>query len=72
MLKVILENIFSLSLQKTAIKDFNINEAMTKQIILTKVNNRNHSRLGMLNKVSEHSNGICVMLVEQVRMNYRR
>jgi hypothetical protein len=26
----------------------------------------------MLNKVSEHSNGICVMLVEQVRMNYRR
>ena len=29
-------NIFSLSLLKTAIKDFNINEAMTRQIIFDK------------------------------------
>jgi hypothetical protein len=36
MFKVILENIFSLSLLKTAIKDFNLNEAMTKQIIFDK------------------------------------
>ena len=36
MFKVILENIFRLSLLKTAIKDFIINEAMTRQIIFDK------------------------------------
>jgi hypothetical protein len=35
MFKVILENIFRLSLPKTPIKDFLINEAMTRQNIFS-------------------------------------
>jgi hypothetical protein len=58
---------------KTVIKDaVNMNEAMTRQITLDKSENRTIHVLICQRKISEHSNRICVMLVEGERMNYRR
>jgi hypothetical protein len=60
MFKVIFENIFRLSPLKTAIKDFIINEAMTRQIIFDKSELGTTHGLVCKRKVSKHSNRVYV------------